>query len=351
MNKILIISPSWVGDMMMSQALYKTLKANQPDCQIEVLAPAWCEPLLAKMPEVHRSIVMPIGHGEFNFKKRQKLAQQFSKEQYNQAIVLPNSFKSALIPFMAKIPKRTGWKGEMRYFLINDRRILDKNAFPLMVERYIALGYEKERINCACDLPKPLLYPCLKVNEVEIQQTLNTFNLCSDKKYIGFCPGAEFGPAKRWPDYHYAVLAVKLIKLGYHILIFGSNKDAGVGEAILQKVKSISKQDSLSNIINLAGQTNLDQAVNLIAQCCSVVTNDSGLMHVAASLNRPLIALYGPSSPDFTPPLSDKVKIIRLITGYHKVRKGDQASGYHQSLIDIFPDLVFEKWQELMHCI
>lgn len=351
--KILIISPSWVGDMMMSQALYRTLKANQPNCQIDVLAPAWCEPLLAKMPEVHRSIVMPIGHGEFNFKQRKALAQQFKAEQYDQAIVLPNSLKSALIPFLAKIPKRTGWKGEMRYFLINDRRQLDKQAFPLMVERYIALAYEKNKIKSAADLPKPLLYPKLSVNEAEIQQNLQDFKMDLTKKQIGFCPGAEFGPAKRWPDYHYAALAFKFIQLGYQILIFGSVKDAKVGDAIMQQVQALSNssqlnQNQLNNILNLAGKTNLNQAVNLIAHCESIITNDSGLMHVAASLDRPLITLYGPSSPDFTPPLSDKAIVIRLITGYHKVRKGDQASGYHQSLIDISPELVFEKWQALM---
>lgn len=344
MKKILIVAPSWVGDMMMSQALYRTLKARDPHCQIEVLAPAWCEPLLSKMPEVHCSIVMPVGHGKLDLKQRRSLANEFKKRNYDQAIVLPNSFKSALIPFWAKIPKRTGWLGEMRYFVLNDRRKLDKKAFPLMVERYIALAYDRDQYRCAADLPKPLLYPKLGVSNSEQQQARAQFHLDSNQKYIGFCPGAEFGPAKRWPDYHYAALAQKFIDQNEAILIFGSQKDQEVGEAIIAKANA-----PKDKIINLAGKTELAQAIDLLACCDSIITNDSGLMHIAASLDKPLIALYGPSSPEFTPPLSDKAEVIRLIDGYLKIRKGDHTLGYHQSLIDISPELVFTKWQALMN--
>ena len=341
--KTLIIGPSWVGDMMMSQSLYRTLKQNNSAVEIDVMAPAWCRALLSKMPEVNRAIAMPIGHGKLALKARYQLGKQLRENQYQQAIVLPNSLKSALIPYFAHIPKRTGWKGEMRYGLLNDIRQLDKSAFPLMVERYVALAYPKAQIHCADDLPKPLLYPRLSVSDDEIAVTRAEFNLFDeDKPLIGFCPGAEFGPAKRWPDYHYAKLANMLVKQGANIVIFGSAKDHAVGEAI--KNAMISPE----SCINLAGLTALEQAVNLIAGCKAIVTNDSGLMHVAAALNKPLLALYGPSSPDFTPPLSEKAKVIRLITGYYKVRKGDADSGYHQSLIDIQPELAFEELMMLI---
>ncbi|MBI0036823.1 ADP-heptose--LPS heptosyltransferase RfaF [Gilliamella sp. B14384H2] len=340
--KTLIIGPSWVGDMMMSQSLYRTLKQLDPSIEIDVMAPAWCRALLDKMPEVNQSIAMPISHGEFALSKRYQLGKELRNNQYDQAIILPNSFKSALIPFFAKIAKRTGWKGEMRYGLLNDLRVLDKQAFPLMVERYVALAYSKQNIYSAKDIPQPILWPKLNVLTDEVEQTLSTFNITNDEPLIGFCPGAEFGPAKRWPDYHYAALADKIVKQHAKIIIFGSGKDKIVGEQI------IAKMNHGEHCINLAGQTELGQAINLIAACKAVVTNDSGLMHVAAALDKPLVALYGPSSPDFTPPLSNKAEVIRLITGYHRVRKGDAEQGYHQSLIDIKPDLVFETLMNLI---
>ena len=296
--KTLIIGPSWVGDMMMSQSLYRTLKQLNPNNEIDVMAPAWCRALLTKMPEINQSIAMPLGHGEFELAKRFKLGKSLRDSHYDQAIVLPNSLKSALIPFFAKIPKRTGWKGEMRYGLLNDMRKLDKQAFPLMVQRYIALAYPKQQIHSAEELPQPLLWPKLNVDQNEVIESLVTFNIPQDTPLIGFCPGAEFGPAKRWPDYHYAVLADMLVKQHAKILIFGSVKDRQVGEQI------IARMTYKDQCINLAGETKLEQAVSLIRACEAIVTNDSGLMHVAAALDRPLVALYGPSSPEFTPPLS-----------------------------------------------
>ncbi|MGU7800581.1 lipopolysaccharide heptosyltransferase II, partial [Escherichia coli] len=184
-----------------------------------------------------------------------------------------------------------------------------------------------------------LLWPHLQVNDGEKSQACNAFNLSNDRPIIGFCPGAEFGPAKRWPHYHYAALAKKLIDDGYQIALFGSAKDNDAGKEIIAALSS--EQQAWCR--NLAGETQLEQAVILIAACQAVVSNDSGLMHVAAALDRPLVALYGPSSPDFTPPLSHKARVIRLISGYHKVRKGDAAEGYHQSLIDITPERVLQE--------
>lgn len=340
--KTLIIGPSWVGDMMMSQSLYRTLKQLNPDIEIDVMAPSWCRALLAKMPEVSQAIAMPLGHGEFALSKRYQLGKSLRENHYQQAIVLPNSFKSALIPYFAKIPKRTGWRGEMRYGLLNDLRKLNKQAYPLMVERYVALAYPKQEMHSAKDIPQPILWPKLHVTMPEILETLTAFDIPQDAPLIGFCPGAEFGPAKRWPDYHYATLADMIVKQHAKVLIFGSANDRQVGEQIMAKMAHSDQ------CINLAGKTQLDQAINLIAACKAVVTNDSGLMHVAAALDRPLVALYGPSSPDFTPPLSNKAEVIRLITGYHRVRRGDAEQGYHQSLIDIKPDQVFESLMKLI---
>ncbi|EIG9089994.1 TPA: ADP-heptose--LPS heptosyltransferase RfaF [Serratia marcescens] len=342
--KILVIGPSWVGDMMMSQSLYRTLKAEYPSAEIDVMAPAWCRPLLARMPEVNQALAMPLGHGALGLGERRRLGRALRANRYDRAYVLPNSFKSALVPFFANIPQRTGWRGEMRYGLLNDVRVLDKAAFPLMVQRYVALAYDKGRIQRADDLPQPLLWPQLQVSDEEIADTTAAFNLTGSRPIVGFCPGAEFGPAKRWPHYHYAALAQRLIESGYQIALFGSAKDHEAGE----QIRAALQEDARDFCLNLAGKTQLEQAVILIAACRAVVSNDSGLMHVAAALNKPLIALYGPSSPDFTPPLSDKARVIRLISGYHKVRKGDAEQGYHQSLIDIQPQQVLDALTPLL---
>ncbi|BEL92079.1 ADP-heptose--LPS heptosyltransferase RfaF [Serratia marcescens] len=342
--KILVIGPSWVGDMMMSQSLYRTLKAEYPSAEIDVMAPAWCRPLLARMPEVNQALAMPLGHGALGLGERRRLGRALRANRYDRAYVLPNSFKSALVPFFADIPQRTGWRGEMRYGLLNDVRVLDKAAFPLMVQRYVALAYDKGRIQRADDLPQPLLWPQLQVSDEEIADTTAAFNLTDSRPIVGFCPGAEFGPAKRWPHYHYATLAQRLIENGYQIALFGSAKDHEASE----QIRAALQEDARDFCLNLAGKTQLEQAVILIAACRAVVSNDSGLMHVAAALNKPLIALYGPSSPDFTPPLSDKARVIRLISGYHKVRKGDAEQGYHQSLIDIQPQQVLDALTPLL---
>ncbi|MFI8417845.1 ADP-heptose--LPS heptosyltransferase RfaF [Serratia sp. NPDC078593] len=342
--KILVIGPSWVGDMMMSQSLYRTLKAEYPSAEIDVMAPSWCRPLLARMPEVNRALSMPLGHGALAIGERYRLGRELRATGYDRAYVLPNSFKSALVPFFAHVPLRSGWRGEMRYGLLNDLRVLDKNAFPLMVQRYVALAYDKNRVQRAEDLPHPLLWPQLQVSDEEIAETASAFNLTDERPTIGFCPGAEFGPAKRWPHYHYAQLAHMLIEQGYQVALFGSAKDHEAGE----QIRAALVEEMRDYCINLAGETQLEQAVILIASCQAVVSNDSGLMHVAAALNKPLIALYGPSSPDFTPPLSDKAKVIRLISGYHKVRKGDADQGYHQSLIDIQPLQVLDALTPLL---
>ncbi|MGH1460790.1 MAG: lipopolysaccharide heptosyltransferase II [Neptuniibacter sp.] len=336
--KTLVIGPSWVGDMLMSQSLYRHLKKQNPAREINVLAPDWCRPVLERMPEVNTAIAMPVGHGSLQWRIRKQLGQSLSEQGYEQAFILPNSLKSALIPWFAKIPVRSGWRGEMRYGLINDLRILDKQAFPLMVQRYVALSLPKS--SPALQLAE-ILPPHLRVDGAVQQNTISSFQLDAASS-IAFCPGAEFGPAKRWPDFHYAELARKLIAKGHSIWLFGSAKDVVVCEQIIAQ---LSKQEQ-QRCVNLAGKTSLPQAIDLIAACNATVCNDSGLMHIAAAVNTPLVALYGPTSPGFTPPLSDQATIIRLIDGFIKIRKGDADQGYHQSLIDITPDMAFSAVQE-----
>ena len=342
--KVLIISPSWVGDMVMSQSLYRSIKHHHPDAQIDVMAPDWCRPLLNRMPEVSNILSMPLGHGVINISGRRKLGVALRAQHYDQAIVLPGSLKSALVPWFANIPSRTGWLGEMRYGLLNDHRKLDKQAFPLMVDRYRALGFNAHNALESQNIPEPRLLPKLSIDHAQQQHAYDTLDLPQDRPTLILCPGAEFGPAKRWPHYHYAELSEKMIEQGWQVWILGSAKDQEIGESIVSALS----EKSQTYCYNLAGKTQLEQAIDLMAGCQAVVSNDSGLMHIAAAVDVPLVALYGPTSPQFTPPLSDKAKVIRLIDGFIKIRKGDAEQGYHQSLIDITPELVHTTLNELI---
>ncbi|WP_395480124.1 lipopolysaccharide heptosyltransferase II [Candidatus Curculioniphilus buchneri] len=342
--KILVIGPSWIGDMMMSQSLYRLLKRHYPDVKIDVMAPLWCSALLNYMPEVNQNLVMPIDHKILKLGQRYQLGRALRKHNYRLALVLPNSFKSALVPFFSDIPRRIGWRGEMRYGLLNDIRILNEQAFPLMVQRYAALAYDSHMIRSAEDLPKPLPYPRIRVDVQEIRKILGSFIPSSTRSLIGLCLGAACGLIKCWPHYHFATLAKELIYRNYQIVLFGSLKDFKSSESINNTLPKTLRR----YCHNLVGQTTLEQAVKLIAACQGIISNDSGLMHIASALDRPLVALYGPSSPEFTPPLSSQARVIRLTTGRYKIRQSINQQQYHQSLIAIKPARVLSELETIL---
>ena len=338
--KILIIGPSWVGDMVMSQSLYITLKQQHPDAIIDVMAPAWCKPILERMPEINQAIEMPLGHGDIDLFGRRKLGKQLKTQHYTHAYICPNSAKSALIPWFADIPKRIGWKGEMRYGLLNDLRP-NKKSFQYMVERYVALAHPKpEMIDSSSlggleNLPKPKLFIDLDIQKT----TLNKFNLVTDRPILGLCPGAEFGPAKQWPVEHYAAVANEMINQGHQVWLFGSAKDKETTETI----KSLVNLDNQSSVFNLAGETSLIEAVDLLAACKMVVSNDSGLMHVAAAVGCHVIGVYGSTSPKYTPPLAKKVDIVGTNIECRPCFKRECPLGHLKCLEELEPALVLAK--------
>ncbi|MEE4127374.1 lipopolysaccharide heptosyltransferase II [Pseudomonas viridiflava] len=299
---ILIVGPSWVGDMVMAQTLFQCLKQRHPECQIDVLAPEWSRPLLERMPEVRAALSFPLGHGALELATRRRIGKSLAG-QYDQAILLPNSLKSALVPFFAGIRQRTGWRGEFRYGLLNDVRTLDKERYPLMIERFMALAYDK-----GAELPRPYPKPSLQIDSATRDAALAKFGLTLDRPVLALCPGAEFGESKRWPAEHYAQVADARIREGWQVWLFGSQKDHPVGETIRENLIPGLREES----VNLSGQTSLAEAIDLLSCADSVVSNDSGLMHVAAALNRPLVAVYGSTSPAFTPPLADEVEVVQL---------------------------------------
>jgi heptosyltransferase-2 len=336
--RILIVGPSWVGDMVMAQALFKALKQRKPNAEIHVLAPDWTRALLSRMPEVDATVDMPIGHGELKFDLRYRLGQAI-KGQYDQAIVLPNSLKSALIAFFAEIPTRTGWRGEMRYWLLDDIRLLRKRDYPLMVQRFVALGYPP-----GAKLPDPLPMPKLVADSRRVPELLQQFGLDRLRPVLALCPGAEFGPAKRWPERHYAAVAERKIAAGWQVWIMGSGKDAPVGRAIIDLLP----EEARRYCRNLAGETQLDQAIDLLSIADSVVSNDSGLMHVAAALGRPLVAVFGSTSPEFTPPLGQQVAVESISVECGPCFKRECPQGHLKCLEELSPEQVLSSLDQLL---
>lgn len=330
-HHILIIGPSWVGDMVMAQSLFIVLKQQHPQCEIDVLAPQWTSPLLERMPEVRSAIAMPVTHGVFGLKQRWQIGKAL-RGQYDQAIVLPNSWKSALIPFFARIPVRTGWRGEMRYGLLNDLRLLDKVRLPLMVQRFVALAFPAQQAN----QPPAYLPPAM---QAEAANAALLPAKPAEQKRLILCPGAEFGPAKQWPVSHYAGLAEALLQQGWQVLIMGSKADAKTGQAI---VASLSDSQQC---FNLCGQTQLGEAIDIMATADQIVSNDSGLMHIAAALQKPLIAIYGPTSPAFTPPLADNARIMQIPVDCGPCFQRICPEGHHKCLEDIRPEQVLRQLQ------
>ncbi len=283
----------------MAQSLFIVLKARYPDSVIDVIAPGWSEPILERMPEVRRTITLHMGHGEFKFSERWKLGRSLRSEQYTHSITLPRSWKSALIPFAAKIPVRTGFHGEQRYFLLNDRRKLDKTVLNQTVKRFVFLGLDKgEQLN-----ETHIANPALETRKDLRDALIKKFNLDREKPAIALMPGAEYGPAKQWPIEYFKELAVSLEAKGYQVWVIGGPKDAGAGSVI---------STGQSTTFNLCGQTQLSEAVDLLAIAEQAVSNDSGLMHVAAATGTRVHGIYGSSSPEFTPPLTDN-KVIHSL--------------------------------------
>lgn len=328
-HRILIVAPSWIGDTIIAQPLFMRLKERDPACEIDALAQPWVAPVLRAMPQIGAVIESPLRHGRFDLGLRWQLARRLAAGRYDEAIVLPNSWKSALMPFLARIPRRTGFVGEARHGLLNRLHRLDTDKLPRQVDRYAQLAQAPGE---ALHLPLP--QPQLARDPAREAATLAALGLADAQAPIVFCPGAEYGPAKRWPSAYYAELARALAARGHAIWLLGSAKDAPVADEIVAA--------AAGTALSLCGRTSLAQALDLIGAARLVVTNDSGLMHVAAALGRPLVALYGSSSPDYTPPLSAKAAIIWRKPDCSPCFERVCPLGHFRCMNELTPDSVLE---------
>ncbi len=313
--------------MVMAQSLFKKIKQNQPTAAIDVLAPGWSVPMINRMPEVESAIELPVGHGELKLRTRLAIAGRLAKNGYDQAIVCQRSWKAALIPFLARIPVRTGYRGQMRYPLINAPRRLDKKKLPRTVDRLVALGCDE-----TAEQPPNFENPALCVDPANQESICSKLGLDHNRRTAAFFPGAEYGPAKQWPLDYFKELAEKLVLSGWQVWIMGSPKDAACGPAITGGESPY--------IRNLIGRTRLQDAIDLISLCDTAVTNDSGLMHVAAAVGTHVEALYGSSTPDYTPPLTEKKTIHYLRLSCSPCFERRCPLGHKNCLKQITPEAV-----------
>ncbi len=324
--------------MVMAQSLFRLLAGRDPDRPIDVLAPGWSRPILARMPEVREAIELPAGHGELRLGERRRLGRALRGRGYGQAIVLPRSLKAALVPWFARIPRRTGFRGEHRYGLINDMRPFDAAVLDQTVKRFVALGLEPGEA-----LPDELPRPRLRVDPARQARALERLGLDPGTGPVAFMPGAEYGPAKCWPLQYFGELAARLGERGHAVWVFGSAKDVGAARAIAENAENA----QAASVVNLCGRTTLEEAIDLLADCRCGVTNDSGLMHVAAAVGLPIAALYGSSSPAFTPPLTERAVVHYLGLECSPCFERECPLGHFRCLREITPERVLASLAEL----
>ena len=299
MEKILLVAPAWLGDMIMAHSLLQVLRTQDPEIQIDVLAPKSTLPITELMPEFSERILMPEGHGEFSLIKRWRLAQLLKAKHYTRAYILANTWKSALVPFLARIPKRIGWLGEARYGLLT-HYLKHPERFPKMVERYVALAYPKAKFNPGAAVSAP----SLTIPRALHRKTLAKFSLNLQRPRLLLSPGAAFGPAKRWPLEYFQEVAAYFTRNKVEVLIIGGPGEVELAATIAAAVPQVH---------NFVGHTTLLEMAALIAMADVVLANDSGPMHVAAALAKPMVAIFGSSSTIFTPPLSPKALVLERL--------------------------------------
>jgi heptosyltransferase II len=329
-ERILIVAPSWIGDAILSEPLIALCREPYELPIVDVLAPPWCAPVYARMRGVRQIIENPIAHGRMDFARRREIARRLAQSRYTRAIVLPNSWKSALIPWFARVPRRTGYRGEFRYVLLNDIRPLHKKAAPQLVHRFAALAGSPGAL-----VPLPLA-PVLVPDVANRSAAARAMNLRTDRPVAILCPGAEYGPAKRWPPTHFADLAARFLAGGVQVWLVGSPNDKLAANSVIQASGETGRQ-----IRDLTGRTDLGTAVDLLSLASVVVSNDSGLMHAAAAVGVPLVALFGSSSPVYTPPLSPVAHVAKIDIECSPCFKRECPLGHFRCMRELSPDTVY----------
>ena len=327
MPQSLVIAPQWIGDAVMTEPLLRRLHARGETLTVGALP--WVAPVYRAMPQVNEVIALPFAHGGLQWSARRAIARQL-RGRFDAAYVCPNSFKSALLPWWAGVAKRVGYHGEARYGVLT-HRLPNPGAGdrPPMVAFYSALSGDAD---VGTDRPK------LQIPGATVDAALLALRL-QRQGYYAFAPGAEFGPAKRWPAQHFAVLAEQL---SLPVVLLGSAKEAALCAEISHAVNVLRP----GHCLDWSGRTTLDQALATISAAKAMVSNDSGLMHVAAAFGVPQVAIFGSSSPLHTPPLNPLAHVIWLKDDplYQPALdcapcfKRECPLGHTRCLVDVQPD-------------
>jgi heptosyltransferase II len=300
--------------MVMTASLVQRI--NEP---VAILAPPWSAAVAARMEGVARVHELHVPHGKLGLSARWQLGKALREYQYQQAIIIPRSLKAALVPFFAKIPVRRGFLGEWRKGLINV--VVPVTAdLDQTVKKILAVGGQD---------PREILPPKLSVDAANQQRWQQQLSLLTPEKTLALVPGAEYGPAKQWPIGYFAKLAAKATQAGWQVLALGSEKDRKLA-------------DKIPDAINLCGKTTVPDVIDILGLCSKVVCNDSGLMHVAAAVGAEIHAVYGSSSPDYTPPLTEKAVVHCLQLSCSPCFKRECPLGHTRCLVDILPERVID---------
>jgi heptosyltransferase II len=290
-SRILVVAPQWIGDCVMAEPFLALLREHHPAAYIAVMALPHIAPVLRAMPQIDEVIELPFQHGKLQWGKRRALARKLHERIFDVAYVLPNSLKSALVPWMAGIKRRVGYQGEGRYFLLNEKLPNPRDKRPLMTAFYGKLA------DADFDAFDKQAQPVLSAAPARRDSACAMHGVSAETPYLVLAPGAEYGPAKQWPVAHFREIALTAGAQGFNVLVMGGPKDSELGTEIAQ---------GLSQVKNLCGLTSLDDAIAIISGAEGMVSNDSGLMHVAAALKVPTIGIYGSTSPHHTPPAAHR---------------------------------------------
>lgn len=316
--------------MVMAQVLYKAIKAHSNSAQIHVVAPAWSRPLLERMPEITKVHGLNVAHGEFGFKKRYQLGMSLRAESFAEALILPRSYKAALVPMLAKIPKRVGELGESRYGLIN--HVLSSNKSKKIPTACNYLRFAN--INADITRIKKQFAPELSVDRENQAKVIEKLAIPQDSPLVACMVGAEYGPSKQWPMEHFISLINMLHEQGINVCLLGSQKDAVMGK----KIESSCQQA----VENLCGKTSLLDVIDILASCSVAVSNDSGLMHIAAAVDVPIVSMYGATTPQYTPPLHSNAKAFYMKLECSPCWQRTCQYQHYRCLKDIVPEQVFK---------
>ena len=348
-SSALIIGPAWVGDMVMAQVLFKYLRQLSSQLTIDVVAPPWSIPLLERMPEVSRALLLEVQHGKLNLRKRWQLAKSLGTQtkhkqttSYDVALVLPNSLKAALLPWFAGIKHRIGWRGELRYGLLNDLRYLDKTRYPRTVDRFVALAREAN-----APPAETLPNPSLTVSQANQQRLIKHFQLNTQQPIIALCPGAQYSHTKQWPIEYYAKVASAMVEKGWQVWIFGTAREL----PLAQHLQDLLPAKNKSGCHIMCGKLALLDTLDLLALSQMVLSNDSGLMHIAAALDKAVAVIYGSTSPTMTPPLCQHARELFVELDCRPCMKRQCRFGHLKCLWELHPEGVINALEQLMDSV